>query len=98
MKGKALAVLREAWAALRWMLFYVCVVAYILVWLVWVVGGLRLLQDLGITAITPSSSVFIAIATSVVMAVGFIGFCRDLQEFLHNPLAFLRASLRRILG
>ena len=85
MKGKAWAALRQAWAALRWMLFYVSVVAYILVWLVWVVGGLRLLQDLGITAITPSSSVFIAIATSVVMAVGFIGFRRDLLAFLRLP-------------
>ena len=70
MKGKALAALREAWATLRWMLFVICLGAYGGAWLVWIVGGLLLLEELGITAILPDSGVFFTVATIVVMAIG----------------------------
>ena len=82
MKDKALAVLREAWVTLRWTLYIVCIVAYVLVWLVWVAGGPLLLQDLGVLQAFPTSYVFVAIATVVVMVVGLKSYDRDLREFL----------------
>ena len=82
MKGKALAALREAWAALRWTVFVICLVAYGGVWLVWIAGGLLLLEDLGVTAIIPYSGPFFVIATVVVMAIGVKSFNRDLRELL----------------
>ena len=88
MKDKALTVLREAWVALRWMLFVVCLGAYGGVWLVWIAGGLLLLASLGITAIIPDSGVFFTVATIVVMAVGVKSFSRDLRELLRLPSCF----------
>ena len=80
MKGKALAALREAWTALRWIVFSVYLVAYGFVWVIWGIGGLQLLRDLGVTTI-PSLGFFV-IASAMVMFVGFISFQRDLREFL----------------
>ena len=93
MKGKAWAATRTAWAALRWFIAALFGLAYLFVWGVWVIGGLRLLEDIDATAIPFVSNAFF-LASAMVMVVGFFGFLRDLLAFRRDPLAFLLAFLR----
>ena len=71
--------------AMRWTTFAIYLFAYGFVWMVWGLGGLQVLEVLG--AIIPflegafGLSAFI-LASIMVMVVGFVGFQRDLMEFL----------------
>ena len=96
MTGKIRAGFRKAWTTLRkilakfWKVFFgLCFIAYFSVWGIWVVGGLRLLGELGATipflgdAYGPSAvGVAFVVASVVVLLIGGIGFERDLKAFL----------------
>ena len=87
--------MRAALITMQWAILGVCFLAYLFMWLVWGVGGLELLRDLGATAI-PALGFFI-FASVVVMLVGAFAFLVELRAFLRNPLLYLRAFLRRIM-
>ena len=92
MTGKIWAGFRKTWTATRkilakfWKFFFgLCLIAYGSVWGIWVVGGLRLLGELGAT-ISSLGGAFglgaFVLASIVVLLIGGIGFWRDLEEFL----------------
>lgn len=85
MKGKALTARRTALTVLRWTIFVIYHFAYASVWVIWGIGGLQLLGDLGATIpVLATLPVLIAflVASAMLMVVGGIGFRRDLREFL----------------
>ena len=86
--------MRAALITMQWAILGVCFLAYLFMWLVWGVGGLELLRDLGATI--PAFGFFI-FASVVVMLVGAFAILIELRAFLRNPPAFLRAFWRRIM-
>ena len=74
MKGRILTLAR--WAAV-----IICLAAYGLVWGIWGIGGLQLLEDLTL-AMPPLVALAFVSSSVTVMLIGLIGFWRDLLGFI----------------